>query len=65
MADLTKQELATVLFALRFLQANKDDEEVDELMRESEHFTGETFKPMNHDEIDRLCEDLNSTATHK
>jgi hypothetical protein len=55
---LTSRELATVLAALRYWQNDLDDDpEMFENLPGSGHFEQET--PLNGDEIDRLCEELN------
>ena len=53
---LTKRELATVLAALRFWQANCEDFEVEALT--ADHFYDTT--PLTADEIDALCERINT-----
>jgi hypothetical protein len=56
--NLNKRELATILFALRSMQANIDD--LEELLYDSCHF--EDAFPLNNDEIDELCELLNMSS---
>lgn len=53
---MNPSELATVLFALRFLQANYDDSHI----TESVHFEEEDFNPLSVPEIDALVEKLNT-----
>lgn len=53
---LNESEHATILFALRYLQANMDDARG--LMRGSEHFID--AKPLNGRQIDYLCQNLNT-----
>jgi hypothetical protein len=55
--ELTSRELATILFALRYLQENYDSAG----MSDSEHFKdGEENDPCTMTEIDDLCERLNT-----
>lgn len=53
---MTDQDMATTLFALRYLQANIDDAR--DLMRGSEHFID--VKPLDSRGIDYLCQRLNT-----
>jgi hypothetical protein len=54
--QVTSQELATILAALRFFQANFDDKE--QMVEEMEyHF--QDCEPLMYDEIDELCEKIN------
>lgn len=55
---MNHQELATVLFALRFMQANYDELESDGIIEDSEHF--KECDPLTGQEIDALCEQLNT-----
>ncbi len=52
----TKRETATILAALRFYQANFDDVEQ---MKEEMLFHFQSDQPLNHEEIDNLCERIN------
>jgi hypothetical protein len=51
---MTEKEVATVLYALRFLQANYDEAVVDE-MKSGGLFHFEEHSPLTLDEIDELC----------
>jgi hypothetical protein len=55
LVTMSDQDAATILFALRYLQANMDDARG--LMRDSEHFVD--VKPLNGRQIDYLCQHLN------
>jgi hypothetical protein len=55
MHKLTPQELATVLFALRYLQDSYKSSGIGE----SVHFEGEDFAPLTPNQIDDLCEAIN------
>ena len=54
----TSRDLATILFALRYLQANRDDTR--SLEQGGEHFIGHT--PLTNREIDYLCQYLNTKS---
>jgi len=56
MHKLNPQELATVLFALRHLQRSYRDSGIEHSMQ----FEGEDYKPLTPDQIDDLCETLNT-----
>jgi hypothetical protein len=56
MKQITDRELAMILFALRYVQDNYDDLAVHILS--AEHF--EELKPLKADEIDTLCQSLNT-----
>lgn len=58
--SLGKNDLANVLFALRFLQSNLADPEVSVHRRASPHFADPETNPYNPDELDTLCERLNT-----
>jgi len=49
-------ELATILFALRYLQDNYKSSGIGE----SVHFEGEDYAPLTPDQIDELCETINT-----
>ena len=55
---MTNRDLATILFALRYLQANRDDTRG--LEQGGEHFVDST--PLTNREIDYLCQHLNLKA---
>ncbi len=54
---LTDREFATVLAALRFWQPNMSESELEECSGMG-HFYD--VSPLTHDEIDALCDKLNS-----
>ena len=59
--NFDQREIATVLAALRFYQANFDD--VNEMREEmSLHF--QEVEPLDHEEIDDLCERINCGPTN-
>lgn len=63
MEDLSNKSIATILFALRFLQSNLDDAEIEDTMKESDHFADVDELP-NGDDIDKLCEELNTGTSN-
>lgn len=58
--NLNRREIATVLAALRFYQANFYDPAE---MREEMNSLFEDYEPLNHEEIDDLCEQINYGLT--
>lgn len=55
MKHLNKSEISTILFALRYLQSNYSDSGIED----SEHFKDDV-SALTEDEIDQLCETLNT-----
>lgn len=56
LTNLTKRETATLLAALRFFQANFNDTDQ---MKEEMSFHFQDNEPLDHEEIDSLCEQIN------
>lgn len=56
LAEIDKQGVATILFALRYLQENYSSSKIEN----SDHFNGEPFEPPTIEQIDRLCELINT-----
>lgn len=55
---LSTRDIATILFALRYFQANVDD--ASGILRDSEHFVDE--KPIVGRELDYLCQHINTSS---
>ena len=64
MIRFDKEELATVLAALRMFQRNYEDRDAFHIRRDwPEHFRtngGRTIKPLGSEDIDALCERINT-----
>jgi len=59
---LDRRQLNHVIFALRFLQSQVEvDAEVEDILAESELIKGEDVDPMSMEEIDELCEHVNTS----